>query len=353
MREKLSSMLAKIRRGRGMIAFCLVLALCALTVFLVKPSSGLIAQPLPVSAHSSSSRYFAPERLDSYSGNDFNLFPDLISLLDLLEQSLASASSKGPTIQDYTRFVNHEFVTFQYYTIQSRDNYWMVAKRNGYTIDTIVGCNPQLEKVVCFQGQKVLLPSKGGSLHCVQPDETVEKIALLFAVDPENIYQANRISRKWGVIPGMWLFIPGAKPRHLSENMHKEYLKRSLFRSPLTGRYTSFVGMRIHPTLGFSKYHNGVDIACHQGTWVGASAGGTVEYAGWGGAIGNYIKVDHHNGYETMYGHLSKIYVHEGQKIKGGQLIARSGSTGRSTGPHLHFTIWENHVVKNPMDFLW
>jgi murein DD-endopeptidase MepM/ murein hydrolase activator NlpD len=54
-----------------------------------------------------------------------------------------------------------------------------------------------------------------------------------------------------------------------------------------------------------------------------------------------------------MYGHLSVVYVHVGQKVKGGQLIARSGSTGRSTGPHLHFTIWENGVVKNPMDFLW
>lgn len=298
---------------------------------------------------------FLPERLNAYSGGGFDLFPDLIGLLELLEAKLAAApaNSLAAVIQGYTRFTNPEFVTFQIYTIKPRDNFWALAKRRGYTIDTIVGCNPQLEKVICYQGQKILLPSRGGSLYRTQPDETLEEIALLFAVDPKAILAANFIDDRWGIVPNMWLFIPGAKPRCLSENMRREYRRRCLFRSPLTGRYTSFVGKRIHPVLGFSKFHNGVDIACRPGTWVGAAASGTVEVAGWGGAIGNYIKIDHHNGYKTMYGHLSQIHVRPGQRVRGGQLIARSGSTGRSTGPHLHFTIWENGVVRNPMDYLW
>jgi murein DD-endopeptidase MepM/ murein hydrolase activator NlpD len=88
-------------------------------------------------------------------------------------------------------------------------------------------------------------------------------------------------------------------------------------------------------------------------SWVGAAAAGTVIESGLGGAIGKYIKIDHHNGYQTLYGHLSEIYVRPGKNVKSGQLIARSGSTGRSTGPHLHFTIWEHGQVKDPMDFLW
>jgi len=187
----------------------------------------------------------------------------------------------------------------------------------------------------------------------VQPEETLDTIALMYAVDPEEILQANRIHRKWGVIPGMYLFMPGAKPRHLTESMHREYSRRSLFRSPLSGRYSSFFGKRIHPILGFSKNHNGVDIAAKHGAWVGAAASGTVIYAGWGGAIGQYIKIDHHNGYQTVYGHLSKIRVRQGQKVRGGQLIGNVGSTGRSTGPHLHFTIYDRGQVRNPMSYLW
>ena len=301
------------------------------------------------------STLFRQERLQTFSGYDFTLFPTLNELLNLWEQQAQPAAepSAPDVVRHLTEFVNLEFVHFDEYVIRQRDNYWKVAKDHGYTIDTIVGCNPHLEKVVCHVGQRILLPTRGGCLHQVRAGEDLFTIALDYRVPEESIEQANRLSPEWGIVPGMWIFIPGAKPLYLSQGMHQQYSKRSLFRSPLSGRYTSFVGMRIHPVLGFSKYHNGVDIACKPGSWVGAAAGGTVLVAGWGGAIGQYVKINHHNGYMTMYGHLSAIYVHVGQNVKGGQLIARSGSTGRVTGPHLHFTIWENGVVKDPMDFLW
>jgi murein DD-endopeptidase MepM/ murein hydrolase activator NlpD len=175
----------------------------------------------------------------------------------------------------------------------------------------------------------------------------------MYAVPEQAILEANRIDSRWGILPGMYLFIPGAKPRTLTEAMRSHYSRRALFRSPLSGRYTSFVGMRRHPVLGFSKFHNGVDIACPMRTWVGACAEGTVIAAGWGGAIGKYVKVDHHNGYQTVYGHLDQILVRQGQNVKRGQLIARSGNTGRTTGPHLHFTIYAQGRVVDPLDFLW
>ncbi|MCK5242571.1 peptidoglycan DD-metalloendopeptidase family protein [bacterium] len=313
-------------------------------------SVGLTSQEIP-------RHYFAPERLQAFSGTDFNLRPELVRFLDQLEASLSMVNTRDDKylqmVQDYTRFTNPQFVTFDIYRIKLGDNYWKIAKKRGYTIDSIVGCNPYLRKVICYQGQRVLLPSQGGSLHQVQAQERLETIALEYAVDQEVILQANLIAKTWGVIPGMWIFIPGAKPRQLTEDMHKQYSKRALFRSPLAGRYTSFVGMRIHPVLGFSKFHNGVDIACPMNTWVGAAAGGTIIAAGWGGALGKYIKIDHHNGYKTVYGHLNKSYVRKGQKVKKGKLIGRAGKTGRVTGPHLHFTIYENGRVVDPMDFLW
>ncbi|MBN1594818.1 peptidoglycan DD-metalloendopeptidase family protein [candidate division FCPU426 bacterium] len=301
--------------------------------------------------------YFAPERLQAFSGNGFNLRPELVRFLDQLEASLQTAGGPENDLTslaaELVRYANPDFVTFEIYQIKRGDNYWQIAKERGFTIDTIVGCNPHLEKVICYTNQLILLPSRGGSLHQVREQESLDSIALDYAVEQESILQANGIDEVWGVIPGMWLFIPGAKPRRLTGEMHKQYARRALFRSPLAGRYTSFVGMRIHPVLGFSKYHNGVDIACPMGTWVGAAAEGRVTAAGWGGAIGKYIKIDHHNGYQTVYGHLDKIFVRQGQTINRGQLIGRAGCTGRVTGPHLHFTIYEHGRVVDPMDFLW
>jgi LysM repeat protein len=300
---------------------------------------------------------FTLERLEAYSGSGFDLYPDLVEFLDVLETGLRDDKQKATELDQlvpaYTRFVNPAVVQFNLYTIAQGENYWQIAKQHGYTIDTIVGCNPHLGQVVCYQGQQILLPSQGGSLHQVKPGETLDTVALDYGVLPEAISGANVIRSDWDVLPGMWLFIPGAKPRYLSESMHQQYSKRALFRSPLAGRYTSFVGLRIHPVLGFSKFHNGVDIACPHNTWVGAAAEGTVIASGWGGAVGKYIKIDHHNGYQTLYGHLDQIFVRTGQTIRRGQLIGRSGSTGRVTGPHLHFTIWERGRIKDPMDYLW
>lgn len=300
---------------------------------------------------------FALERLEAYSGEGFDLYPDLTAFLDALETGLQAGSREADGLDDlilsYTRFVNPEAVQFSLHTIANGENYWQIAKERGYTIDTIVGCNPHLRQVICFQGQKILLPSQGGSLHQIKPGETIDTVALDYGVEPAAILGANLIHSDWDVLPGMWLFIPGAKPRYLSEGMHEQYSKRALFRSPLAGRYTSFVGMRLHPVLGFSKFHNGVDIACPHRTWVGSAAEGTVIAAGWGGAVGKFIKIDHHNGYQTVYGHLDQILVRTGQSVRRGQLIGRSGSTGRVTGPHLHFSILERGRVKDPMDYLW
>ncbi len=331
-------------------------------VLVVAQSPGLpavlVKPPAPAQAINVNSTYFAPERLQAFSGNGFNLIPDLMHFLDRLEATVptADASESLPIqelAQEYFRFVNHDEVQYQIYTVKRGDNFWKMAKSHGFTIDSIVGTNPHLEKIICYVNQKIILPSQGGSLHQVEEHETVNTIALDYGVTSDVILKANVINPRWGIIPGMWLFVPGAKPRQLTEEMHDQYSQRALFRSPLAGRYTSFVGKRIHPVTGFSKFHNGVDIACPLNTWVGASASGVVIYAGWGGAVGKYIKIDHQNGYQSVYGHLNKIYVKRGQHVRKGQLIGRSGATGRVTGPHLHFTIYKKGRVVNPMKYLW
>lgn len=118
------------------------------------------------------------------------------------------------------------------------------------------------------------------------------------------------------------------------------------------GRLTSGFGKRNAPTAGASTNHKGVDWAVPNGTAVYASCGGTVSKAGWGSGYGYVVYIEHEDGRQTRYGHLSKVLVKPGQKVRQGERIALSGSTGNVTGPHLHFEILINGFQVNPLNYL-
>lgn len=119
------------------------------------------------------------------------------------------------------------------------------------------------------------------------------------------------------------------------------------FSWPVTGTITSPFGWRSNPFGGGPEFHQGLDIAAPMGTTVTAAAAGTVIMAQWYGGYGNYILIDHGGGYSTGYGHLSAIYVSTGQSVQRGQAIGAVGSTGQSTGPHLHFEV---RIAGKPVD---
>ncbi len=117
--------------------------------------------------------------------------------------------------------------------------------------------------------------------------------------------------------------------------------------APISGVITSRFGSRS------SGYHNGLDIAASTGTPIGAAAPGTVTFAGWQNLYGNLVIISHENGVVTYYAHCSKIYVKKGQTVEKGETIAAVGSTGNSTGPHLHLEIWVDGVRQNPQKYLY
>ena len=145
-----------------------------------------------------------------------------------------------------------------------------------------------------------------------------------------------------------WLFSNEKK----SENFYDENgktAKRRLRATPINGaRISSGFGGRKHPILGYKKMHTGVDFAAPRGTPVLAAGSGTVEYAAWNGAAGKYIRIRHTDGYKTAYFHLSRINVSVGKYVKQDQIIGKVGSTGRSTGPHLHYEVILNGKKINP-----
>jgi murein DD-endopeptidase MepM/ murein hydrolase activator NlpD len=128
--------------------------------------------------------------------------------------------------------------------------------------------------------------------------------------------------------------------------------KGMLMKTPVDGaRITSGFGMRFHPILGYTRMHKGIDFGVPLGTPVMAAGSGTIEEEGWKGGYGNFVLINHGNGYETAYGHLSRFAPgqHVGSKVHQGQIVAFSGSTGESTGPHLHYEIRIKKVQVNPL----
>lgn len=114
-------------------------------------------------------------------------------------------------------------------------------------------------------------------------------------------------------------------------------------------RLTSQFGYRFHPMSGTYQPHAGIDLAAPTGSPVMATADGTVNFAGWAGGYGVLVKIDHGGAVETRYAHLSRSAVSSGQSVRRGEIIGFVGSTGRSTGPHLHYEVRESNVAINPL----
>ncbi|MFM5929607.1 MAG: M23 family metallopeptidase [Novosphingobium sp.] len=119
--------------------------------------------------------------------------------------------------------------------------------------------------------------------------------------------------------------------------------------SPVSGRITSLFGMRRHPILGYARLHAGVDFGASWGSPIRATASGVVSYAGRHGGHGNYVRIDHGGGLGTGYGHMSSIVAWAGSRVQAGQIIGYVGSTGLSTGPHLHYEMYRNGRTVNPL----
>jgi len=115
---------------------------------------------------------------------------------------------------------------------------------------------------------------------------------------------------------------------------------------------TSPYGMRYHPILGIRKMHTGVDIGAPMGATIVAADGGKIIHAGWMGGYGQVLVVDHGNGMSTLYAHLSSFIAGNGASVTKGQPIGRVGTTGWSTGPHLHFEVRENGSPVDPMSYI-
>ena len=139
-------------------------------------------------------------------------------------------------------------------------------------------------------------------------------------------------------------------PQYFDENGKSS--KRTIMKTPINGaRLSSKYGNRKHPILGYTKMHRGLDFAAPSGTPIFAAGDGIIEKAGWNGSYGKYIRIRHTGTYKTAYAHLSGFHkrIKIGRRVLQGKIIGYVGTTGRSTGPHLHYEVIKNNIQVNPM----
>ncbi len=181
--------------------------------------------------------------------------------------------------------------------------------------------------------------------HQIQPGESLSVIANRYGTSIETIQLSNNLKGS-RIYAGQEIKIPNPAADgsfHLSENS---------FIWPLMGRISSPFGYRTHPVSGERDFHSGLDIAAPSGTIIRAAASGKVILSEWLSGYGKTIVIKHSPDVKTLYAHNSTLLVSEGQEVEIGQPISRVGSTGVSTGPHLHFEVQVNGNAVNPVDYL-
>jgi murein DD-endopeptidase MepM/ murein hydrolase activator NlpD len=187
----------------------------------------------------------------------------------------------------------------------------------------------------------------------VQPGDSFEVYFETFADEAGRAVKSGFIQSAAMILSGQELRYYRFAPRGEDTDYFTasgQSVRKALLRTPIDGaRLTSGFGMRNHPVMGFSRMHRGVDFGAAAGTPIQAAGDGVVETAGWSGGYGNYVRLRHNGTYATAYGHMSRIAVKAGQRVRQGQIIGYVGSTGMSTGPHLHYETLINGSQINPL----
>lgn len=241
-------------------------------------------------------------------------------------------------------------VSFKSYTVQQGDTISSVCQKFGLkNISTLIAVNNISNVRSLRSGQKLTVPSLDGLNYTVASGDTIEGLSAKYNVSVEDLLDVNDLASSL-LQKGQELFIPGAKMDSLS-------LRRAMgeiFVYPITAKWrlTSRFGYRPDPFTGVKQHHTGIDMACPTGTPVKAAKSGTVSFTGYSNVYGKYVIVTHADGYQTLYGHMSRITSKKGQIVDQGSQLGLVGSTGYSTGPHLHLSVYKNGKLIDPLSVL-
>ena len=263
-----------------------------------------------------------------------------------------------------TEQIRRETVT---YVVEAGDTISTIAQKFGIGVNSILWENNLNAYSVIRPGDSLSILPVSGITYKVARGESLKSIAAKYDVSEEEILAYNDIGANGQLQIGQKLMIPGGKKDSYAENKPKTYSGLSLIKdlikpsskTPKPADSTPRVGNKMNwPTVGyritqyFSWRHFGLDVANKIGTPLYAADAGVVEAAGWGNGYGNQILINHGGGKKTRYAHLSKFSVKKGDHVNKGQVVGLMGSTGWSTGSHIHFEVIINGVKYNPLNYV-
>jgi len=262
--------------------------------------------------------------------------------------------------EEVRQFRGGEIVT---HVVESGETITSIAEKYGLRPETIIWENDLNPKATLKPGQTLRILPIDGIRHKVARGETIYSIGKKYGLEGSEVqkivdYPFNEFlnDETFELAVGQWIMVPdGVKPE--VKKRRSVYRKYVAAKTPDAGA-VSATGSFVWPasgriTQGYRFYHKAIDIANHGGGPILAADAGTVIAAGWDpSGYGRKIVIDHGNGYMTLYAHLSVIQVSVGQRVNRGNVIGQMGSTGRSTGTHLHFEIRRGGVLLNPLTFL-
>ncbi len=272
------------------------------------------------------------------------------SLANLLADSDEKFISNSATT--ITTDLENSEITYQTYRVKTGDMIGFIADEFNVTQDTIISVNNIRQSRLIQPGQYLKIPSMPGIIYTVKKDgETPLTIAEKYEINAEKCALVNYLEPNASLAEGTSLFVPDAE---LDWTTRQE-INGDLFHRPIRGRYwlSSYYGWRDSPfNPGKRSFHGGIDMAIAAGTPVYAALDGKVTATGYDATYGNYVIITHHSGYKSLYGHLSSINCRKGNFVYTTTMIGRVGSTGMSTGPHLHLTVYKKGKTVNPLSLL-
>lgn len=257
------------------------------------------------------------------------------------------------------------------HTVEVGESLWTIAKIYNLSIDELIAANQDRnpDKLQIGDEVKLIVPKSVLTVATVAEVEYTERVRYESEIEYNDKMYKNEKKTKVAGVSGLAKVVAN-EVKHNGILVEREIVKEEILEQPTTEIIikgtkevpkTAATGLFLMPTRGriSSRYgmrngsmHRGLDIAAAKGTAINAADGGKVIFAGYKGAYGNMVEIDHGNGYKTRYAHASKILVTVGTKVYKGQHIANMGSTGRSTGSHLHFEVIKNGANQNPANFV-
>lgn len=290
------------------------------------------------------------------------LIPRTESLLeDVLEEQKSRAEEKLASKQ------RADPVEYRKYTVKAGDSLWTIASANNLSIDSLYGTNTLRTPDRLFPGVILRIPNQDGLSVKITKGQTLNTLAKKYGVAENAIRMANELSDKVELNVGQEIFIPGASQSIAAYrgNSRSGGMSRTppplakaasgtseRFSWPVVGRISSPFGWRRHPIRRIRLFHNGIDICAPRHTPIRASQGGQVIFSGWMNGYGRTVIIRHNSTYTTLYGHCQSLRIRKGQNVKKGTVIATVGSSGRATGPHVHFEVRRSNSPTNPMSYL-